>query len=131
MLLKPTVDVDSFKDKVYILESGSLFALYLTETHFCLASVPTLDGALDCLGNLIKRYDTYGRLLNALKECETQLSPATFTQRQFAYNKNGQKYVHLVNDIIEEYEHGKIATLKKKLLVPKKKKKKKIIKKKG
>lgn len=123
---------DSFRDKFYLLESGTMYCIYLKDSHAVLISQPTLHQALDSLSKLLHNYGSFTKLMTNIRGCEYPLlkvAPAVLVQRQKEYKENGTKYEDLVEEVIDKFNNYTEEVLKEKTKVkPVFIKKKKIIK---
>ena len=82
--------------------SGTWYQLIVRRTHFCISCGTDLDKILEVLKSYAKDYRTEQRLLDALDrlDCGGRVSPATFSQREDCYQKNGEDYEDLVESIV-------------------------------
>ena len=123
---------DTFNGKFYILKEGNLYNLILKDTHFSLASTPTLENALESLGKMLKRYKTYHNLLKVLNNMEypPRVPTAKYNSRVKDYQANGDIYINQIEEVIESFTTLEKQEIKEKNKVkPIKVKKKLIIKK--
>lgn len=132
MVLTNKVDVrDSFKDKLYITESGSVYGVFLLNSHFCLATDFTFEGVLAKLDRLLGRYNTYTKLEKSLRECtySTKVSEATFSMREKHLKATKNMYKSFVDEIVDKHEGVLVKERNKTpIKIKTKKPKKKIVK---
>lgn len=131
-LTAKNTEVESFKDKFYMIKSGNMYTICIKESHALLISHPNFNGALEKFNDLLHRYGTYTTLLRVMRECEyppTKIPPAVLSKRVQSYKKEGEKYYDDIEHVVDMFNTYNDNKLKEKTKVRPLAVKKKIIKK--
>lgn len=83
---------------------GKWYRLVIRETHFCTSCGGNLDNILKVLKRYVKMYKSEERLLRAMRQLDGggRVSPATFTQGEEQFRKEGHLYKDLIHRTVEE-----------------------------
>ena len=95
-------------DTLYLVakdsNGGKWYNLRIRDTHFCISCGGDLDKILNMVKVYTKRYKNADRLLRAMSKLDGggRVSPATYTQCEEQYRKEGHIFNDLLHRTIEE-----------------------------